>query len=80
MGRERDDNSENIDTNSLLDDELSSTSLYMSKNAIAVEELDSDSDIVKESNFSETAVNIPNATDLPDASSSNSSAAPADFS
>ncbi|MFV1983571.1 MAG: phosphomannomutase/phosphoglucomutase [Thiohalomonadales bacterium] len=50
MVRERDGNSENIDTNSMLSvDDLTTDPLFINEDSISVEELDSDSDIVKAS-------------------------------
>jgi phosphomannomutase/phosphoglucomutase len=72
MERERDDDSENIDTSSMLDvDDIVSSSVFSKESSIQVEEIDSDSEVMKSAEMSMAKSK---------ASASQSNAAPADFS
>ncbi len=47
MGRERDDDSENIDTNSVITDDETTNPLFIAEDSMTLEVLDSDSEILK---------------------------------
>ncbi len=74
MGRERDDDSENIDTNSMLEvDDLVTSSVFAKNDSITVEEIDSDSDEMKSAEMNLAKNKAP-------VTESNEAATPADFS
>jgi len=84
MGRERDDNSENIDTSSLVGrDELVTNPLFISEDSMVVEELDSNSDEMQAMENQSRVIPEPpiNKSENKSSNANNSNtAAPADFS